>query len=44
MHDAMLRLAKFLARRRRFVIAAWLLLVLVSLPLAAKQTDCECGD
>ncbi|HEX5762408.1 MAG TPA: MMPL family transporter [Solirubrobacterales bacterium] len=35
----MLRLAGFLARRRRIVIAVWLLVVLVSLPLAAKQTE-----
>jgi len=39
MHDAMLRLARFLARRRRFVIAAWAVVVLASLPLAAKQTE-----
>ncbi|HEX2096162.1 MAG TPA: MMPL family transporter [Solirubrobacterales bacterium] len=35
----MLRLAKFLARRRRVVIVAWALVVLASLPLAAKQTE-----
>jgi len=39
MHDAMLRLARFLARRRLFVIAAWAVVVLASLPLAAKQTE-----
>ncbi|HEU5143024.1 MAG TPA: MMPL family transporter [Solirubrobacterales bacterium] len=39
MHDAMIRLARFLARRRRFVIAAWLLVLLASLPLAARQTE-----
>jgi uncharacterized membrane protein YdfJ with MMPL/SSD domain len=39
MHDAMLRLARFLARRRRIVIVAWALVVLASLPLAAKQTE-----
>jgi uncharacterized membrane protein YdfJ with MMPL/SSD domain len=39
MHDAMLRLARFLARRRRLVIGAWALIVLASLPLAAKQTE-----
>jgi uncharacterized membrane protein YdfJ with MMPL/SSD domain len=39
MHDAMLRLAGFLARRRRLVVAAWLLIVLASLPLAARQTE-----
>ncbi|HEX9967003.1 MAG TPA: MMPL family transporter [Solirubrobacterales bacterium] len=35
----MLRLARFLARRRRFVIAAWAVVVLASLPLAARQTE-----
>jgi uncharacterized membrane protein YdfJ with MMPL/SSD domain len=39
MHDAMLRLARFLARRRRIVVAAWALVLLASLPLAAKQTE-----
>jgi len=39
MHDAMLRLAGFLARRRRLVVAAWLLIVLASLPLASRQTE-----
>jgi uncharacterized membrane protein YdfJ with MMPL/SSD domain len=39
MHDAMLRLSRFLSRRRRFVIAAWAVVVLASLPLAAKQTE-----
>jgi uncharacterized membrane protein YdfJ with MMPL/SSD domain len=39
MHDAMLRLAGFLARRRRLVAAAWLLIVLASLPLASRQTE-----
>jgi uncharacterized membrane protein YdfJ with MMPL/SSD domain len=39
MHDAMLRLAGFLARRRRLVVAAWLLVVLASLPLASRQTE-----
>ncbi|HET8862096.1 MAG TPA: MMPL family transporter [Solirubrobacterales bacterium] len=35
----MLRLAGFLARRRRLVVAAWVLIVLVALPLAARQTE-----
>jgi len=35
----MTRLAAFLARRRRWVIAAWLLVVICALPFAAKQTD-----
>ncbi len=39
MHDAMIRLAGFLARRRRLVVAAWVLVVLASLPLAARQTE-----
>jgi len=39
MHDAMLRLAGFLARRRRLVVAGWLLIVLASLPLASRQTE-----
>jgi uncharacterized membrane protein YdfJ with MMPL/SSD domain len=39
MHDAMLRLAGFLARRRRLVAAAWLLIVLAALPLASRQTE-----
>ncbi|HET7418259.1 MAG TPA: MMPL family transporter [Solirubrobacterales bacterium] len=33
------RLAQFLGRRRRLVIAAWVLIVLLALPFAAKQTD-----
>ena len=39
MHDAMLRLAGFLARRRRLVVGAWVLIVVASLPLAARQTE-----
>jgi len=39
MHDAMLRLAGFLARRRRLVVAAWVLVVIAALPLAARQTE-----
>jgi len=39
MHAAMNRLASFLARRRRLVVAAWALVVLASLPLAARQTE-----
>ncbi|HYP55912.1 MAG TPA: MMPL family transporter [Solirubrobacterales bacterium] len=35
----MLQLARFLARRRRLVIVTWALVVLASLPLAAKQTE-----
>jgi RND superfamily putative drug exporter len=32
-------LAQFLGRRRRFVVGAWVLVVLVALPFASKQTD-----
>ncbi len=39
MHDAMIRLAGFLARRRRIVIGFWALVLLASLPLAARQTE-----
>jgi uncharacterized membrane protein YdfJ with MMPL/SSD domain len=39
MHDAMIRVAGFLARRRRLVVAAWVLVVLAALPLAARQTE-----
>jgi RND superfamily putative drug exporter len=39
MHDAMQRLAGFLARRRRLVVGVWVLIVLGSLPLAARQTE-----
>jgi len=35
----MTRLAAFLGRRRRWVIGAWLLVVICALPFAAKQTD-----
>ena len=39
MHDAMIKLAGFLARRRRLVVIAWVLIVAASLPLAARQTE-----
>jgi uncharacterized membrane protein YdfJ with MMPL/SSD domain len=39
MHDAMIRLAGFLARRRRLVVAVWIAIVAASLPLAARQTE-----
>ncbi|MGC1851490.1 MAG: hypothetical protein WA687_03510, partial [Solirubrobacterales bacterium] len=35
----MIRLAGFLARRRRLVVLAWVLIVGASLPLAARQTE-----
>ena len=39
MKDGMSRLAGFLGRRRRWVVAAWVLIVLLALPFASKQTD-----
>ncbi|HET8815237.1 MAG TPA: MMPL family transporter [Solirubrobacterales bacterium] len=39
MRDAMRALAKFLGRRRRWVIAAWVLIVVLALPFAARQTE-----
>ncbi|MGN6257233.1 MAG: MMPL family transporter [Solirubrobacterales bacterium] len=33
------RLAQFLGRRRRWVLAAWVLVVVLALPFASKQTD-----
>jgi uncharacterized membrane protein YdfJ with MMPL/SSD domain len=39
MRDAMNRLAQFLGRRRRWVIAAWALIVVLALPFASKQTE-----
>jgi uncharacterized membrane protein YdfJ with MMPL/SSD domain len=39
MKDAMRSLAGFLGRRRRWVVAAWVLIVLLALPFASKQTD-----
>jgi RND superfamily putative drug exporter len=33
------RLAAFLGRRRRWVVGAWVLILLCALPFAAKQTD-----
>ncbi len=37
--EAMNRLAQFLGRRRRWVVGAWVLIVALALPFAAKQTD-----
>jgi uncharacterized membrane protein YdfJ with MMPL/SSD domain len=37
--DAMRSLAQFLGRRRRLVVGAWVLIVLLALPFASKQTD-----
>ncbi len=35
----MVRLSEFLTRRRWFVLAAWIVLVIVAAPLSAKQTE-----
>jgi uncharacterized membrane protein YdfJ with MMPL/SSD domain len=39
MRDGMRALAGFLGRRRKLVVAAWVLIVLLALPFAMKQTD-----
>ncbi|MEX2108396.1 MAG: MMPL family transporter [Solirubrobacterales bacterium] len=39
MHDAMIKLAGFLGRRRRWVLGAWIAVVVLALPFAAHQTD-----
>src|SRR5689334_12283437 len=39
MRDFMVRLAGFLGRRRRWVLAAWLAVVAVAVPIASHQTD-----
>jgi uncharacterized membrane protein YdfJ with MMPL/SSD domain len=39
MKDAMNRLAQFLGKRRRWVVGAWVLIVLAALPFASKQTE-----
>jgi uncharacterized membrane protein YdfJ with MMPL/SSD domain len=39
MRDGMRALAGFLGRRRRLVVAAWVLIVILALPFASKQTD-----
>jgi RND superfamily putative drug exporter len=39
MRDFMVKLAGFLGRRRRWVLLAWVAIVLAALPLAAKQTE-----
>jgi uncharacterized membrane protein YdfJ with MMPL/SSD domain len=39
MKDGMSSLAGFLGRRRRWVVAAWVLIVLLAVPFASKQTD-----
>jgi RND superfamily putative drug exporter len=39
MRDGMTRLAGVLGRRRRWVLAAWVAIVVLALPFAAKQTE-----
>jgi uncharacterized membrane protein YdfJ with MMPL/SSD domain len=39
MRELMARLAGFLGRRRRWVLAAWLVVVALALPIASHQTD-----
>ncbi|MGN6254660.1 MAG: MMPL family transporter [Solirubrobacterales bacterium] len=39
MRDAMRALAGWLGRRRRWVLAAWVAIVVLALPFASKQTD-----
>ncbi|MFL5833731.1 MAG: MMPL family transporter [Solirubrobacterales bacterium] len=39
MKDAMRSLAQVLGRRRRWVVGGWVLIVLLALPFASKQTD-----
>ncbi|HZJ29434.1 MAG TPA: hypothetical protein VFD37_05545, partial [Solirubrobacterales bacterium] len=39
MQKRMVRLGSFVGRRRRWVIAAWLLVVIAALPLTARQGD-----
>jgi uncharacterized membrane protein YdfJ with MMPL/SSD domain len=39
MRDFMVRLAGFLGRRRRWVLAGWVVVVALALPIASHQTD-----
>jgi uncharacterized membrane protein YdfJ with MMPL/SSD domain len=39
MRDAMRALAEFLGRRRRWVVAAWVAIVVLALPFASQQTE-----
>jgi RND superfamily putative drug exporter len=39
MREFMVQLAGFLGRRRRWVVAAWIAIVALALPLASQQTD-----
>jgi len=39
MRDFMVKLARFLARRRRWVLAGWIAVLALALPIASHQTD-----
>jgi len=39
MRDFMVRLARFLGRRRRWVLAGWVVVVAIALPISMHQTD-----
>ncbi len=39
MRDAMIQLSGFLGRHRRWVLAGWVVVLLVALPIASHQTD-----
>jgi uncharacterized membrane protein YdfJ with MMPL/SSD domain len=39
MRESMIQLSGFLGRRRRWVLAAWVVVLLVALPIASHQTD-----
>src|SRR5258706_3050393 len=39
MRTTMNRLAEFLGRRRRWVLAAWVVIVVLALPFASRQTE-----
>jgi RND superfamily putative drug exporter len=39
MRDFMFKLAGFLGRRRRWVVAAWVVVLVLALPIASHQTD-----
>lgn len=39
MRDSMIKLAGFLGRRRRWVLGAWVAIVVLALPLASRQTE-----
>ncbi len=39
MRESMIQLSGFLGRRRRWVLAAWVVILILALPLAMKQTE-----